>query len=105
MLDKKDVVSEINDNFEEIQQAVSRMEFELLKTLLERRSQLLAVLVDGVLDDPGPDGTRARDSISAISRQNAVIRARVESRAEDDRSQLEELYRREQRSKAFQNGD
>jgi hypothetical protein len=77
------------------------MELDLLRTLLMRCSELLAALVDGVLDDPGPAGEKARDSLQEVSRQNAVIRARVETRKEDTESQLNELFRRTQRQKAY----
>ncbi len=101
MLDNKDVIGDIASNFEQVQQAISRMELDLLKTLLKRRSELLAGLVEGVLAEPAPDKDRARDSLDEVSRQNALIQARVDTRADNNRTQLEELYKRGNRQKVY----
>jgi hypothetical protein len=101
LLVNKDVIGDITSNFEQVQQAISRMELDLLKTLLKRRSELLAGLVEGVLAEPAPDGYRARNTLDEVSRQNALIQARVDTRAGNTRAQLGELYKRGTRQKVY----
>jgi hypothetical protein len=101
LLDNKDVIGDITSNFEQVQQAISRMELDLLKTLLKRRSELLAGLVEGVLAEPAPDKDRAHSSLYEVSRQNALIQARVGTRAENTRTQLGDLFKHGTRQKAY----
>jgi hypothetical protein len=101
LIEEKDVIVDITSNFEQVQRAISRMELDLLKTLLRRRSELLAGLVEGVLEQPPPDRNRARSSLDEVSRQNAVIRARVSTRAAGTRTLLDELVKRGLRQKAY----
>lgn len=77
------------------------MELDLLKTLLRRRSELLAGLVEGVLAQPPADRNGGRRSLDEVNRQNAVIRARVNTRAADTRALLDEMVQRGLRQKAY----
>ncbi len=77
------------------------MELDLLKTLLQRRSELLAGMVEGVLEQPGSREDWAQAALDEVNRQNALIQARVNTRADDTRSQLDELFKRSQRQKAY----
>lgn len=100
MFDKRDVIKDITANFEVVQAAITRMELDLLSTLLKRRSQLLAQLVEGV--QAGETGESPKRALQEVGRQNAVIRARVEIKSGQNKEKLVQLYKRARLEKAYQ---
>jgi hypothetical protein len=103
LFDKRDVIKDITANFEVVQAAITRMELDLLSTLLKRRSQLLAQLVEGVQANDAGDGDEgAKTALREVGRQNAMIRARVETKSGQNKEKLVQLYQRARLEKAYQ---
>lgn len=87
------VLTAIDKTHHRAERHLSRMELDLLSGVLEERSRLVSVLVDGLEAWP-VEGETKREALETIARQNARLVARMSARRDGAQSQLDDLVAR-----------